>query len=177
MTDTVVVPVNPAGTIVSDGNNNRQGWDYKDVAYRNAQEEFERFFDIRKDIADNGLATELSIEKNARANELATEKAGAANALAAVLANSEARLALQVQATAVALGFAASNAATAMGFAATAKDAAECCCETQKLIQADGEKTRDLVTSYQTANLAVQLDDAKTEIAILKAKFATIVTA
>jgi len=94
---------------------------------------------LSTDVERNGRSSELATEKTAAAINLAVEKTGAAGALAA-----------------------------AMNAAALQAKIAECCCETQRTIAEDGQKTRDLINSLQALNNAVQLVDAKNEVLALR---------
>lgn len=101
-------------------------------------------------IEKTAASTNLAIEKTAAATNLAIEKTAAAGML------------LAVQNAGASALTAAQNHALALA------QAAECCCEIKELVRADGEKTRDLVSSINAANLATQLVDAKQTILALR---------
>lgn len=104
-------------------------------------------------VNEGSKETAVGIEKTAAAAALGLEKTAAA-------------VAIQVEKTTAGLVLlAVQNAASlAAAMAQAAKEAAECCCETKELIREDGEKTRQLINTYQASNLAVQLVDTKNEL-------------
>jgi hypothetical protein len=127
----------------------------------------------------------VAIERTSAAGQLATNVAGqqvqnlalqqfnlltvqaATNVAATNLAIQVASSAGLVQAVKDA---AAAQLYAAQNHAAALAQAAACCCEIKERIREDGEKTRDLVNSFQATNLAVQLADAKQEVLVLRAR-------
>lgn len=81
--------------------------------------------------------------------------------------------AIQLEATKNA---AASALAAATNTAAIQAAMAACCCEIKERIGDDGQKTRDLVNAIQNADLATQLQDAKSAILALQVRFGTVAT-
>jgi len=87
------------------------------------------------------------------------------------LADTRHDLAMQATTNAAAAALAAATNTAAIQAALAA-----CCCELKERIGDDGQKTRDLVNSIQASNLAIQLQDAKSAILALQAKFGTVAT-
>lgn len=102
--------------------------------------------DLTSDIITHSKSVELAVEKTAAATALAVEKTSAASALASAL----------------------NTAAVQAAIVQSAREAAECCCELKALILSNGEVTRALIRDHESARLAIQLSDAKTELALLK---------
>lgn len=117
----------------------------------------------RLETVRQGQALQTTVEKTAAAVNLAVEKTAAAGILEASKNSAAALLDSSKNAAAAALA-AATNTASIL-----AKQE-DCCCELKELIREDGQKTRDLINSIQSTNLAVQLSDAKAEILALKIK-------
>jgi hypothetical protein len=122
--------------------------------------------------------------------ELATEKTGAAGLLATNVASSNLANLITGQfynSSSQAVQFnAATNLAIEKIGAAQSLDAqknaaavlaaiAECCCEQKMLTIEEASKTRELIQSNQSMNLAVQLTDAKNEVLALRLKTPTLV--
>lgn len=90
-----------------------------------------------------GAASQLATEKTAAAISVQVEKIGAANTLATML------------------GFKDALIQACKDTADIRKDIADCCCETQKTILAEANKTRELILSLDASNKAAALVDAK----------------
>jgi hypothetical protein len=150
-----------------------------------------QFTDTQVSVVAQGQAGQLATEKIGAAAVLDTEKVGAANQLANSLAFSNTQnqlitgfkdgrfdaatltasiLQSQVGGFKDALLFAAQNTA------AIQSALAECCCEIQRLVISDGDKTRDRMDAIDARNRAVDLVDAKNEVTLLKLQLAAKVS-
>lgn len=169
---------------------------------------------VEKIGAANSLATEkvgaagqLATEKIGAANQLSTEKVGAANAAVTASIGSQIQNLMiggfkdallqacqntdnitgQVQSVGKDLGLAlvtgfkdqlirsfqgeaAIQAQAASNFAAIQAQAAECCCEIKTMVVSDGQKTRDLVQSFKTADDLRRFNALSDEISYLKSR-------
>lgn len=171
---------NPNGFVVQDDNRHWHGFNGPTTA---------QFFASQAEaveaITERGVAAELAVEKTSAATQVNIEKAAAAGILATNVSSQQIQNfqlqfanAASVQAQtffsatnlAIEKTAAAAQLSAVQNQAAALAQAAECCCELKELIRADGEKTRDLVSSIQASNLAVQLADTKNQILALQSK-------
>jgi len=161
---TVIVPgqAGTSPTVVTDDDDKRRGHDHgadRRIERQIAEVEARSLVETAK----NAAASILESAKNAAATQIQEAKDAAAT-----------QILVQTKADALTLSAsqntATTNALVNQRFAETDAAMAECCCEIKSLVKEDGEKTRDLVSSIQASNLAVDLVDAKTEIAFLKTR-------
>lgn len=175
MTDTILTTPAPAYVQIA-GNNHHgnHGLSDKDRMALNSDFFNNSFYHLGHTVNSTAATTQIAVEKTGAANELATEKVGAANNLANALGFTNTQNILingfkdsrydVCQSTAQIQQLAAFNAA------ALAKSLEECCCEIKRIVLEEAGKTRDLVSSVNADNLAIQLVDAKNAILALQSK-------
>jgi len=174
MTETIMTTPAPAYVQIAGSHGHHYGITDKDRLALNSDFTNNSFYHLGAAVNSTAAATQIAVEKTGAANELSTEKVAAALGLANALGFTNTQNLLvngfkdgrydACQNTAAIQQVAAFNAA------AIQRDLAECCCEIRAAILEDGGKTRDLISSINASNLAIQLVDAKNEILALQAK-------
>lgn len=122
----------------------------------------EQLREVEKSVQLTGAANSVAIEKIGAASQLTTEKTAAAIAVQVEKVGAANQLATM-------LGFKDALIQSCKDTADIRKDIADCCCETQKIVLAEANKTRELILSLDASNKAVALVDAKNEILALRA--------